>query len=152
MSKMTKNIITRESCKKELVHLAKADIKSAIVLLLASILAFLAGAIGLTYLFAQEMGRLEGAEPLFPGAEAFVIMSYVIIWVLGIFILLVLLAICWIIGLVLAVILTFFMKQKPLWLSILSAILFAIYVILVICILIPVVPGVLVLLFLILFG
>ena len=124
----------------------------AIVLLLASILAFLAGAIGWTYLFAQEMGRLEGAEPLFPGAEAFVIMSYVIIWVFGIFILLVLLAVCWIIGLVLAVIVTFFMKQKPLWLSILSAILFAIYVILVICILIPVVPGLLILLFLILFG
>ena len=124
----------------------------AIVLLLASILAFLAGAIGWTYLFAQEMGRLEGAEPLFPGAEAFVIMSYVIIWVLGIFILLVLLAVCWIIGLVLAVIVTFFMKQKPLWLSILSAMLFAIYAILVIGILIPVAPGVLVLLFLILFG
>ena len=124
----------------------------AIVLLLASILAFLAGAIGLTYLLAQEMGRLEGAEPLIPGAEAFVIMSYVILWVLGIFVLLVLLAVCWIIGLVLAVILTFFMEQKPLWLSILSAILFAIYVILVICILIPVVPGLLILLFLILFG
>ena len=124
----------------------------AIVLLLASILAFLARAIGLTYLLAKEMDRLEGAEPLIPGAEGLVIMSYVIIWVLGIFILLVLLAISWIIGLVLAVIVTFFMKQKPLWLSILSAMLFAIYAILVIGILIPVVPGVLVLLFLILFG
>lgn len=124
----------------------------AIVLLLASILAFLAGAIGLTYLLAKDMDRLEGAEPLIPGAEGFVIMSYVIIWVLGIFVLLVLLAVCWIIGLVLAVIVTFFMKQKPLWLSILSAMLFAIYAILVIGILIPVVPGVLVLLFLILFG
>ena len=88
----------------------------AIVLLLASILAFLAGAIGLTYLLAKDMDRLEGAEPLFPGAEGFVIMSYVILWVLGIFVMLVLLAVCWIIGLVLAVILTFFMKQKPLWL------------------------------------
>ena len=124
----------------------------AIVLLLASILAFLAGAIGLTYLLAKEMDRLEGAEPLIPGAEGLVIMSYVIIWVLGIFVMLVLLAVCWIIGLVLAVILTFFMKQKPLWLSILSAILLAIYVILVICILIPVVPGILILLFLDLFG
>lgn len=124
----------------------------AIVLLLASILAFLAGAIGLTYLLAKDMDRLEGAEPLFPGAEGFVIMSYVILWVLGIFVMLVLLAVCWIIGLVLAVILTFFMKQKPLWLSILSAILFAIYVILVICILISVMPGLLILLFLILFG
>lgn len=124
----------------------------AIVLLLASILAFLAGAIGLTYLLAKDMDRLEGAEPLIPGAEGFVIMSYVILWVLGIFVMLVLLAVCWIIGLVLAVILTFFMKQKPLWLSILSAILFAIYAILVICILISVVPGLLILLFLILFG
>ena len=124
----------------------------AIVLLLASILAFLAGAIGLTYLLAKDMDRLEGAEPLIPGAEGFVIMSYVIIWVLGIFVLLVLLAVCWIIGLVLAVIVSFFMKQKPFWLSILSAMLFAIYAILVIGILIPVVPGVLVLLFLILFG
>ena len=41
MNKMTKNIITRESCKKELVHLAKADMKCYTVLLLALALVYL---------------------------------------------------------------------------------------------------------------
>ena len=124
----------------------------SILLLLASILAFLAGAIGWTYLIAKEIGTIEDAEPLIPGAEGFAVMAYAFLWIFGIFILLVLLAICWIVGLILSVILTFFMREKPIWLGILSGVLFAVYAVLVICILIPVVPGLLILLFLILFG
>lgn len=123
----------------------------AIVLLIASTLAFLAGAIGWTYLIAKEMESLEGAEPLIPGAEGFAIMANVFLWIVGIAVLLVLLAVCWIIGLVLSTILTFLMRDKPLWLTILSVLLFILYVILVICVLIPVVPCVLIFLFLVLF-
>jgi hypothetical protein len=63
----------------------------------------------------------------------------------------VLLAVCWIIGLIVTIILAFFLKNKPIWLSILSYLLFAVYVILVLCILVPVVPFVLIWLFLLIF-
>lgn len=125
----------------------------SIVLLIGSLALVLAGAIGITVGIVQEMnGTLENAEPLIPGAEGFAIMAYAIIWIVGFFVLLVLLAVCWLIGLVLTVILAFFMRKKPIWLSVLSYILFAVYVILVLCIMIPVIPGLLILLFLILFG
>ena len=125
----------------------------SIVLLIGSLALFLAGAIGITVGIVQEMnGTLENAEPLIPGAEGFAIMAYAILWIVGFLVLLVLLAVCWLIGLVLSVILAFFMRQKPVWLSILSYILFAIYVILVLCIMIPVSLGLMILLFLILFG
>lgn len=123
------------------------------VLLIGSLALFLAGAIGITVGIVQEMnGTLENAEPLIPGAEGFAIMAYAILWIVGFFVLLVLLAVCWLIGLVLSVILAFFMRQKPVWLSVLSYILFAIYVILVLCIMIPTSLGLMILLFLILFG
>ncbi len=125
----------------------------SIVLLIGSLALFLAGAIGITVGIVQEMnGTLENAEPLIPGAEGFAIMAYAFLWIIGILVLLVLLAVCWLIGLVLSVILAFFMRQKPVWLSVLSYILFAIYVILVLCIMIPVSLGLMILLFLILFG
>lgn len=125
----------------------------SIVLLIGSLALFLAGAIGITVGIVQEMnGTLENAEPLIPGADGFAIMVYAILWIVGFLVLLVLLAVCWLIGLVLSVILAFFMRQKPVWLSVLSYILFAIYVILVLCIMIPVSLGLMILLFLILFG
>ena len=125
----------------------------SIVLLIGSLALFLAGAIGITVGIVQEMnGTLENAEPLIPGAEGFAIMAYAILWIVGFLVLLVLLAVCWLIGLVLSVILVFFMRQKPVWLSVLSYILFAIYVILVLCIMIPAGLGLMILLFLILFG
>ena len=125
----------------------------SIILLIGSIAVFLAGAIGITVGIVREMNdTLENAEPLIPGAEGFAIMAYAILWIVGFFVLLVLLAVCWLIGLVLTVILAFFMRKKPIWLSVLSYILFAVYVILVLCIMIPVIPGLLILLFLTLFG
>ena len=124
----------------------------SIVLLIGSIAVFLAGAIGWTVGIANEMEPSVDAEPLFPGADGIAFVLYAFLWNFGIFVLLVLLAVCWLIGLVLTVILAFFMRKKPIWLSVLSYILFAIYVILVLCIMIPVIPGLLILLFLILFG
>ena len=38
MAKQTKNIITRESCKKELTHTAKADLRSESVFLAVALL------------------------------------------------------------------------------------------------------------------
>ncbi len=124
----------------------------AIVLLVGSLAAFLAAVIGWSGYVFGELDAMEPGQELIPGGYAFAFMGLVFGWIYIIFIMTVLLAVCWVIGLVLSVILAFFMRKKPLWLSILSCILFAIYVILVICILIPVVPGLLILLFLILFG
>lgn len=124
----------------------------SIVLLIGSLALFLAGAIGFTVGIGQEMDAVENADPVMPGGDGLVIMAYVFLWIIGILVLLVLLAVCWLIGLVLSVILAFFMRQKPVWLSILSYILFAIYVILVLCIMIPASLGLMILLFLILFG
>jgi len=124
----------------------------SIVLLIGSLALFLAGAIGWTVLIAKEMEPSVDAEPLFPGADGIAVALYTFLWIIGILVLLVLLAVCWLIGLVLSVILAFFMRQKPVWLSVLSYILFAIYVILVLCIMIPVSLGLMILLFLILFG
>ncbi len=124
----------------------------SIVLLIGSLALFLAGAIGFTVGIGQEMDTVENADPVMPGGDGLVIMAYVFLWIIVILVLLVLLAVCWLIGLVLSVILAFFMRQKPVWLSILSYILFAIYVILVLCIMIPASLGLMILLFLILFG
>lgn len=124
----------------------------SIVLLIGSLALFLAGAIGITVGIAQKMDAVENADPVMPGGDGLVIMAYTFLWIIVILVLLVLLAVCWLIGLVLSVILAFFMRQKPVWLSILSYILFAIYVILVLCIMIPVSLGLMILLFLILFG
>ncbi len=124
----------------------------ALFLLIASTAAFLAAVIGWSGFTFSELGAMEPGEELIPGGYAFAFISLVFVWIFIIFIMAVLLTVCWLIGLVLSVILAFFMKKKPIWLSVLSYILFAIYVILVLCILIPVVPGVLILLFLIFFG
>lgn len=124
----------------------------AILLLIGSLALVLAGAIGWTALLEQELQAIENAEPMIPGGDGLAMVAYVFVWIFGIFALLVLLALCWLVGLILSVILAFFMKKKPVWLSVLSYILFAIYTILMMCILIPVIPGLLILLFLILFG
>ena len=124
----------------------------SIVLLIGSLALFLAGAIGITVGIAQKMDAVENADPVMPGGDGLVIMAYTFLWIIVILVLLVLLAVCWLIGLVLSVILAFFMRQKPVWLSVLSYILFAIYVILVLCIMIPASLGLMILLFLILFG
>lgn len=124
----------------------------SIVLLIGSLALVLAGAIGWTSIAMQEIDDAKNAEPLIPAGDGLAIAAYSILWLVGLFILLVLLAACWLIGLVLSVILAFFMRKKPIWLSVLSYILFAIYVILVMCIMIPVIPGLLIWLFLILFG
>lgn len=124
----------------------------SIVLLIGSLALFLAGAIGITVGIAQKMDAVENADPVMPGGDGLVIMAYAFLWIIVILVLLVLLAVCWLIGLVLSVILAFFMRQKPVWLSVLSYILFAIYVILVLCIMIPASLGLMILLFLILFG
>lgn len=124
----------------------------SIVLLIGSLALVLAGAIGWTSIVMQEMDDAKNAEPLIPAGDGLAIAAYSILWLVGLFVLLVLLAACWLIGLVLIVILAFFMRKKPIWLSVLSYILFAIYVILVLCIMIPVIPGLLIWLFLILFG
>ena len=124
----------------------------AIVLLVGSLAAFLAAVIGWSGYVFGELDAMEPGQELIPGGYAFAFMGLVFGWIFLIFIMMVLLAVCWIIGLILSIILAFFLRKKPIWLSILSYILFAIYVILVLCILIPVVPGVLILLFLILFG
>jgi hypothetical protein len=124
----------------------------ALLILIASTLAFLAAVIGCSGYVFGELDAMEPGQELIPGGYAFAFMGMILVWIFVIFIMMVLLAVCWIIGLIVTIILAFFLKQKPIWLSILSYLLFAVYVILVLCILVPVVPGVLILLFLMIFG
>jgi hypothetical protein len=123
----------------------------ALVILIASTLAFLAAVIGCSGYVFGELDAMEPGQELIPGGYAFAFMGMILAWIFVIFIMMVLLAVCWIIGLIVTIILAFFLKNKPIWLSILSYLLFAVYVILVLCILVPIVPGVLILLFLLIF-
>jgi hypothetical protein len=123
----------------------------ALLILIASTLAFLAAVIGWSGHIFGELDAMEPGQELIPGGYAFAFMSLVFVWIFLIFIMAVLLAVCWTIGLIVTIILAFFLKNKPIWLSILSYLLFAVYVILVLCILVPVVPFVLILLFLLIF-
>ncbi len=124
----------------------------ALLILIASTIGFIAAVFGWSGYVFGELDAMEPGQELIPGGYAFAFMGLVFGWIFLIFIMMVLLAVCWIIGLILSIILAFFLRKKPIWLSILSYILFAIYVILVLCIMIPVVPGVLILLFLMIFG
>jgi hypothetical protein len=123
----------------------------ALVILIASTIGFIAAAIGWSGYIFGELDAMEPGQELIPGGYAFAFMSLVFVWIFLIFIMAVLLAVCWIIGLIVTIILAFFLKNKPIWLSILSYLLFAVYVILVLCILVPVVPFVLIWLFLLIF-
>jgi hypothetical protein len=123
----------------------------ALLILIASTLAFLAAVIGWSGYIFGELDAMEPGQELIPGGYAFAFMGMILAWIFVIFIMMVLLAVCWIIGLIVTIILAFFLKNKPIWLSILSYLLFAVYVILVLCILVPVVPFVLIWLFLLIF-
>ena len=123
----------------------------ALLILIASTLAFLAAVIGWSGYIFGELDAMEPGQELIPGGYALVFMGMILVWIFVIFIMMVLLAVCWIIGLIVTIILAFFLKNKPIWLSILLYLLFAVYVILVLCILVPVVPFVLIWLFLLIF-
>ena len=123
----------------------------AVLILIASTLAFLAAVIGCSGYVFGELDAMEPGQELIPGGYAFAFMGMILAWIFVIFIMMVLLAVCWIIGLIVTIILAFFLKNKPIWLSILSYLLVAFYVILVLCILVPVVPFVLIWLFLLIF-
>ena len=123
----------------------------ALLILIASTIGFIAAAIGWSGHIFGELDRIEPGQALIPGGDIFAYMSLVFVWIFLILIMMVLLAVCWIIGLIITIILAFFLKNKPIWLSILLYLLFAVYVILVLCILVPVVPFVLIWLFLLIF-
>jgi hypothetical protein len=123
----------------------------ALLILIASTIGFIAAVIGCSGYVFGELDAMEPGQELIPGGDLIVYMSLVFVWIFLIFIMMVLLAVCWIIGLIVTIILAFFLKNKPIWLSILSYLLFAVYVILVLCILVPVVPFVLIWLFLLIF-
>ena len=123
----------------------------ALLILIASTIGFIAAAIGWSGYIFGELDAMEPGQALIPGGYALVFMGMILAWIFVIFIMMVLLAVCWIIGLIITIILAFFLKNKPIWLSILSYLLFAVYVILVLCILVPVVPFVLIWLFLLIF-
>ena len=123
----------------------------ALLILIASTIGFIAAAIGWSGYVFGELDAIEPGQALIPGGDIFAYMSLVFVWIFLIFIMMVLLAVCWIIGLIITIILAFFLKNKPIWLSILLYLLFAVYVILVLCILVPVVPFVLIWLFLLIF-
>ena len=140
----------KERVKPKAIHIVFYAV--ALVILIASTLAFLAAVIGWSGYVFGELDAMEPEQELIPGGYGFSFISMVFVWIFLIFIMMVLLAVCWIIGLIFTIVLAFFLKKKPVWLSILSYLLFAVYVILVLCILVPVVPGVLILLFLLIFG